>query len=420
MKIQRKIDFRKVFAIGMLVFISIMIVASYISRGTYLTNMLFLNQGDYFMDFFNSIQWGLSPYKNNVIYPPLMNVIYAFWGHFISRELRTAGNVAMRDSNIGLMVFLIYNLIQIYFFSYLMKSILKLSNREKFIYTAVILGAQPMLFCLQRGNSVLLSVIGLLFFTYFYKSDNKLYSNLAYVMLGITAGIKIYPAIYGLLYLRDRKWKETFKCIICGMLLFFVPFLAFPGGLINVKVMIENIINCSNDFGTYRYGWKHNFNNFYNILNFITDVDFKKIYIVMCIFIVLIAIIIVMTCRKIDQWKIYALLSALIILIPSFSYSYNLTFMIVPLTFFLSKDNKSNTKLNYIYSLLFVLMFAPIVQSTNDIANNSLSSDCYPLTLGTLIQNIVLLLMVILICVEGSIELCKLFRNKGKKCEKKK
>ena len=91
------------------------------------------------------------------------------------------------------------------------------------------------------------------------------------------------------LYLRDRKWKETFKCIICGMLLFFVPFLAFPGGLINVKVMIENIINCSNDFGTYRYGWKHNFNNFYNILNFITDVDFKKIYIVMCIFIVLIA-----------------------------------------------------------------------------------------------------------------------------------
>lgn len=43
MKIQRKIDFRKVFAIGMLVFIGIMIVASYISRGTYLTNMLFLN-----------------------------------------------------------------------------------------------------------------------------------------------------------------------------------------------------------------------------------------------------------------------------------------------------------------------------------------------------------------------------------------
>ena len=38
------------------------------------------------MDFFNSIGYGRHPYEQGVIYPPLMNVIYAFFGHFVSHE----------------------------------------------------------------------------------------------------------------------------------------------------------------------------------------------------------------------------------------------------------------------------------------------------------------------------------------------
>lgn len=35
---------------------------------------------DSFMDFFNSIQYGRKPYTAGVIYPPLINLIYAIFG----------------------------------------------------------------------------------------------------------------------------------------------------------------------------------------------------------------------------------------------------------------------------------------------------------------------------------------------------
>ena len=215
-KTEKQELYKRLFVYGMLFFIVLIVIASYLSRGTYLINLFFLDQNDQFMDFFNSIQYGSNPYDYGVIYPPLINALYAFWGHFIPLEIRCSGTFAIRNSNVGMMVFFIYNIVQLMILSAGIKSILNLSKIENFYYTLIILCSQPVLWCLQRGNSVLLSVVSLFLFVILYDSDSKTHQRIAYIMLGISAAIKIYPAIYGILYIRKSDWKQTAKCILYG------------------------------------------------------------------------------------------------------------------------------------------------------------------------------------------------------------
>ena len=53
--------------------------------------------------------------------------------------------------------------------------------------------------------------------------------------------MKIYPAVLGLLYLKDKRWKETIRLIIYGVVLFFGPF-AFYGGIEGFKTFFNTII----------------------------------------------------------------------------------------------------------------------------------------------------------------------------------
>lgn len=413
-KTEKQELYKRLFVYGMLFFIVLIVIASYLSRGTYLINLFFLDQNDQFMDFFNSIQYGSNPYDYGVIYPPLINALYAFWGHFIPLEIRCSGTFAIRNSNVGMMVFFIYNIVQLMILSAGIKSILNLSKIENFYYTLIILCSQPVLWCLQRGNSVLLSVVSLFLFVILYDSDSKTHQRIAYIMLGISAAIKIYPAIYGILYIRKSDWKQTAKCILYGVLCFFLPFLFFEGGFSNVPKLISNIINCSNEFGLNRYGVKHNLKNLYNIINTWLGTDLNYMFTVLTVVIVFISIAIILASKNLEIWKIYTLLSALIILIPSFSYTYNLTYMLIPLVAFLGNKNKTPSKWNYIYSILFVLLFAPIIQSSDDLLGIT-QLDNYPLTFGTIVQNIALVGMIILICTEGCHDIYKSIKKQNER-----
>ena len=400
---------RKIFCDLMIILYVIFVIGIYLSKGEFLRNIFFLNQADYFMDFFNSIQYGKDPYGNNVIYPPFINVLYGFLGHVIPDAIKANGTVSMRDSNIGMMVFFIYNLLQIFLFMFVSELVLNFSKSEKYKILFVILLSQPLLFCFQRGNSVFLAMTCMMFFVALYDSDKLLYRNFGYFMLGIAAGIKIYPAIFGIILIRERKWKETVVCFLYGVIIFTLPFFVLDGGLRNFPRMFENIKNCSIAFSENRLGGKHNITNFLDIVESFLNKDFAYLNVCLIAFIALASIFIVVFCRNIESWKVYALLASMMIFLPSFSYTYNLVFMVIPLMFFLKEG--IHGKKDIIYSVLYVLVFAPVLQQTEDILGMDKIDD-YPLTYGVLIQNIALIIMFILICLDAIYIVIKGIKNR--------
>ena len=64
-------------------------------------------------------------------------------------------------------------------------------------------------------------------YLYNYDSEILYKRHFAYICLSLAAGIKIYPAILGLLIIRRRDFKEVLSCLMYGILIFFLPFCLF-------------------------------------------------------------------------------------------------------------------------------------------------------------------------------------------------
>jgi hypothetical protein len=56
------------------------------------------------------------------------------------------------------------------------------------------------------------------------------------------AGIKLTPAVLGILLLYNKQWKEVVCIIIYGCIFFFLPFLLFEGGFSNLGQMLNNVM----------------------------------------------------------------------------------------------------------------------------------------------------------------------------------
>ena len=52
------------------------VLVGYMTHGVSVRTVLSDDPHDVLMDFFNSVQYGMKPYENKVIYPPLINVLY--------------------------------------------------------------------------------------------------------------------------------------------------------------------------------------------------------------------------------------------------------------------------------------------------------------------------------------------------------
>ena len=82
---------------------------------------------------------------------------------------------------------------------------------------------------LQRGNSVALVAL-MLAVSYAWRDAEEAWKReAALLLIAVSAGFKVYPAFFGILYLYEKRWKEAVRLVIYGVILFFAPFVFFGG-----------------------------------------------------------------------------------------------------------------------------------------------------------------------------------------------
>ena len=354
---------------------------------------------DTFMDFFNSIQYGRSPYVNKVIYPPLINVIYGILGRLIPKSIMNAGTVAVRASIPGVLAFGVFCVLTAAVSVVAIAGIKGYTKKEKWFLGLGLCFTLPAVFCLERGNSVWLCVAFTMIFVNWYDSPQKMERGAAILSLAIAAAIKIYPAAFGLLLIRHKKWKEALEAIIAGVLVMFVPFVFFTKENRSVTLWISNIINCNKEFQNIGLGLKLNLSNTMQFFEELWGVGLSGFTTVLTIAILVFDCVMVAFNRKLDEWKAIALLSLLMILIPGFSWTYTMLFIIIPVVIFLGKDN--NYKKDYIYLVLFILCLALFPPCEQFQAFNRIKEGIkYRLGWTTLVESLSLLLLQIGITVD--------------------
>ncbi len=378
------------------------------THGLIWKNLVFSNFTDFCMDFFNHIRYvsGRNPYSYgaHACFPPFAYMIY----YFIYRCIPSVeeGNPilwgSMREACIGngqagiYFVLLIYMVVITILLTLVLMDCKKGSKGEKVFFVFLIVFSSPYLFMWERGNIVILSNIFLLLFLWGKDSDMAWIRELSCLSLAASAGLKLYPAVAGILLLHERRWKEAGRTVLYGLAFFALPFLLF-GGMDGFLQWKDNIlvINGPNEIESQALSIL----NFINLLEVNMELQMPVLKKVLPF---VAAIIGGVSLWGLDRkWKKAAVLCVLMIACPGWSGQYTLILMTGPLILFLDDEDRKYKWLEMLYAVLFLGLFSCIVQGEI----KQFSTSC-------MVEAISLYTMFFLLILEGGCGLWRKFFTK--------
>lgn len=322
--------------------------------------------GSSFYDFFesvkNNIYWNRGKcYENGSIYPPLANLFYAVITRCMSVEtLRKLESLSDYNKIKALQecsfFFIVYTSITLLFFYLICTEWKKGTKLEKNVFTIAMLFTVPFLYQFERANIIFVALLFTMVFFLWKDSENKVLRELSYISLAVAAGLKIYPALFGVLIVREKKYKDAIRLLLYGIGVFILPFV-FYGGFQNVSVLLENIMKTSDTFSMTRVGCQL---DYVTILKHLfafcggNSIFIGKVIRGAFIFLGVWAIF-----GLKQKWKMTLLLTCIVLGFPSISYVYTAIFMIIPIVMYLDSANKKKWDLVYLAGMLLVIIPLP-------------------------------------------------------------
>lgn len=325
------------------------------SRGTLISKYFFRDTRDTGMDFFHSIEYtrGRKPYEIfGTLYPPLANlfffVLYLMvpekyaeqWTYDFSESVRMRGsNLDLRTYQAPMLTFIAFILLTALLLSSLVDYALRSKGLGRAKWTSLFMTVSYGCMCaFERGNIIVLCAGLCLVFVLFYRSENKLLKEIALISLAIAAGLKLYPALLGVLLLSEKDWKAAIRTVIYGIAALILPIFAFEG-LSAFRIFFDKVTA----FGTTpAVNWtgtsfERIVNNLLRCVSTLTGTEIVvsgigKIGMILCAVLIVCALILPKTWHR-------ALAATLPMLMLQAQGNYSLCMFLIPLTMFFQEED---------------------------------------------------------------------------------
>ena len=228
----------------------------------------------------------------------------------------------------------------------------------------------PFLFCVNRANVEMIVFLFLVGFLLLFLRGRYL---AAAVLLGGATAMKLYPGLFGLLLLKQRRYGAAAVTAAVTLILTIVPAMAFPGGIRgSVALLQHNLAVASRSFvlgvdgipfsatywsamkavgGPSMTRWAEVATLPYSILGLIA-VAGVSLYVL-----------------AVEQvlWKQLALIAFATILIPQISFDYRQIHVLMPLLLFVAAP-RDTAEDDRFYATLFALLLIPKAYFATDAA----------------------------------------------------
>lgn len=203
-----------------------------------------------FSDYFRQIIYA-SDLKNiyfntgDAPFPPFAYI----WFHLLYRinpvdaPIEFASWEIVENFQYNLLVFVIFMMLITVLLFEILRRMQCFDERSSVIFIFLILLSTPFLAgAIERGNIAIVVCTMLLWAMHLKDSKVAWKREMALLLIASSAGLKIYPAIFGLIYVKEKRWKEVRRLFFYGMLIFFFPFV-FTGGIAGLKQYLNVISN---------------------------------------------------------------------------------------------------------------------------------------------------------------------------------
>lgn len=374
-----------IFAVSAVLFFVMLAVTD----GQSFTHTLFRNSfsTDIFMDFFNSIRDASTKevYEEGIIYPPLANMFFYLLSLLIDPELAATSfsyRTMLQRDYVCLFLYFVFVILCFLLFSSTVKKQLAENNLNKFsaVFPVLLIFSYPMIYCVQRGNIALLSLVFSMFFVFNRNSEKPFLKELSFILLAVAAGIKLYPAVFGLLLITDKKYKEAARLVAYGLICIILPFF-FYDGIESIKDLFQNL----NSFSAYSTNKLSP--EFVCIdvpalyISALTKIDFSDIYTFLGTIVTSSAILIFIFADK--EWQKLWAMVYLIMNYPSTARTYILIFALIPfISFICSKSFRKRDLPYFVAFILLIVVIPPVYYSKAGVMSEYLLSVFDPHVLG--------------------------------------
>lgn len=332
--------------------------------GNALLSIMPAQGADQFMDFFNHISYVREPggvyfASPHACFPPLIYGMYGLFCRMLPQDA-TVMYDPFGTSTHALLLYVVYCVLLAVCFFYSVCRMLKNRTMEfSLAATVAVLLSYVFIFGVtERGNSVMIVCILLLLALELRDSGNVVHRELALLFIAIAAGIKIYPAVFGVLYIFEKRWKEAGRLLLYGIGCFFVPFAWFGGSAGMKQFFLNQRFVHGLDvarLGSVKMSWEK-----VAVLlrdHFAVQTDLSWVGTLLTVAFAVFLLLGVFFCK--DRFRKILLLCGMMVVIPFWSGGYTFIYMCIPLiVFFRDAAEKKAGMDSYFYAGMFALLFS--------------------------------------------------------------
>lgn len=293
----------------------------------------------------------------NGCFPPLAYMIYSFlWSLHAFPGAELIDFFRLQIMPYTLTVMLMFTLVCVLVLHWAIEAVGRVRSRaEDRLQTLLILFSVPAFAgALERGNLTLLVVALLLWAWALRDSPVRWHREVALVLIALAAGLKVYPAVMGVLYLKEKRFGDAGRLIGYGLVAFFAPFAAF-GGFHGFLLWLGNVEHTMNMAQEGRY-------------QFIQGVGVSLLtllrgeapaFLVAGLSLFFSCLMLLLAFRSRSTFRTLVFLVAIMIFTPNNAYRYTLLYFSLPLVFFL-RDETARTDWSpraYVNAVFLGLLF---------------------------------------------------------------
>lgn len=352
---------QRIFSVVVLAGIAIFWLICLFTRSANINSYFLKDHHDTGMDYFNMLEClnHDDPWYDYALYPAMCFAILRITFHAIPPSAYMYGidSFMLRENMIAQLWYILILMICLVGIWELCQNMAVGTKFSRLMFAASLLFSGPMFYLLERGNLLVITLPFLLAFYALYDSSDKKLRYLGYLCLAVSASIKIYPALFGLLVPMKKRYRETIHLVLIGFVVFMLPFFWFRG-LDSVRDMLYGSGVAANVLSNNGVGY--NF-SFHNTLTFLAAIIGKKITAWPAwslIFPLALSLWIIIAGKR--EWqKLYGI-TLLCVWLPSFSFTYTLT-MFFPAIISFFRDTKNTGKFSKVYTILLALLIIPYV-----------------------------------------------------------
>ncbi len=321
------------------------------------SDVFFIRCADFFMDFFNSIRdasQGSGVYTDRgVIYPPMANLIYLVLSRFTPSSYNDSSfknRYSWSSYFAPMMLVVIVTAACAIVFFFIVYSVSKNGSRlNRALFAFFAFFSVPVLYLVERGNIIILSLIALMIYAFTYNSENRSHREIGLIALAFAFSVKLYPVVFGWFLIADKRYKDAVRCAIYGLLMLVIPSFFF-GGPICFYYVFLNIFDFSTGSGS-TLSVMMDYVHFPSIVQSIVSA-LAWLWVVICGACFAVSAFI----RKSEPWKTWIVGLVTIMCVPSLTSLYSWAFFIIPLIMLFNRG-EGNTGRDRAYAVMMTVPF---------------------------------------------------------------